>query len=151
MDEKELIFQQYKLYSEQKENFISRSFGINRFYLVLTIVLLVLVKLSVGIIFAYTIPLNTILAIIGMGTTILWYMNMDSYNMLIKIKYAKVLEQIEKDLPKQPYNNEYKAIQEYRSSKKMFLFADIQKIFAIIMFIMFFLSLIETAIPLFIK
>lgn len=151
MDEKELIFQQYKLYSEQKENFITRSFGINRFYLILTIVLLVLVKLTAGIIFAYTLPLSSILAIIGMGTTILWYTNMDSYNMLIKIKYAKVLEQIEKELPKQPYNDEYKAIQEYRSSKKMFLFADIQKIFAIVMFIMFFLSLIETAIPLFIK
>lgn len=151
MDDKELIFQQYKLYAEQKENFISRSFKINRFYLILTIILLILVKLSVGIIFAYTIPLNTILAIIGMGATILWYTNMDSYNLLIKVKYAKVLEQIEKELPKQPYHDEYLAIKEYRDSKKKFLFADIQKVFAIVMFIMFFLSLIETAIPLFVK
>ena len=42
MEEKNLIFQQYKLYSEQKESFITRSFAINRFYLCLAIILLVL-------------------------------------------------------------------------------------------------------------
>ena len=45
MEEKNLIFQQYKLYSEQKESFITRSFAINRFYLCLAIILLVLVNI----------------------------------------------------------------------------------------------------------
>ena len=53
MEEKNLIFQQYKLYSEQKESFITRSFAINRFYLCLAIILLVLVNIFKGIMFFY--------------------------------------------------------------------------------------------------
>jgi hypothetical protein len=151
MDDRELIFQQYRLYSEQKENFITRSFGINRFYLCLSIILLVLVQLSKAVIFAYNIPLGAFLAVVGMGCSILWWMNMDSYNMLIKIKFAKVLEEIEKDLPKQPYADEYKGIKEYRENKKMFLFSDMQKTFAVIIFLMFFVALIENLIPVIIK
>ena len=38
MDRDELIFQEYKLYSEQKENFIDRNFSTNKFYLATFIV-----------------------------------------------------------------------------------------------------------------
>ena len=34
MDREELIFQEYKLYAEQKENFIDRNFRTNRFYMI---------------------------------------------------------------------------------------------------------------------
>jgi hypothetical protein len=151
MSEQDLIFQQYKLYSEQKESFITRSFAINRFYLCLCIILLFGVYLTKTAIFAYSIPLGTLLTIIGMCCAILWWMNMDSYNMLIKIKFAKVLEEIEKKLPVQPYGEEYKEIAEYREKKKMFLFSDIQKTVAVIVFLMFFVSLIETIIPVIVK
>lgn len=151
MDNQEIIFQQYKLYSEQKESFITRSFAINRFYLCLSIVLLLLVYLTRFATFAYMLPLGALLSIVGMGATILWWMNMDSYNMLIKIKFAKVLEEIEKQLPVQPYADEYKGIQEYRTNKKMFLFSDMQKTFAVLMFLMFFVSLLDKMIPVIIK
>lgn len=149
--DKEIIFQQYKLYSEQKESFITRSFAINRFYLCLSIILLILVYLTRFATFAYVLPLSAILSLVGMGATILWWMNMDSYNMLIKIKFAKVLEEIEKQLPVQPYGDEYRGIQEYRTNKKMFLFSDMQKTFAVIMFIIFFISLIDKIIPVIVK
>jgi len=151
MDDKELIFQQYRLYSEQKESFISRSFAINRFYLCLAIILLILVNIFKGVMFAYMLPLSVLLSVIGMGTTILWWMNMDSYNMLIKIKFSKVLEQIEKQLPVQPYGDEYKGIEEFRTNKKMFLFSDMQKAFSVLIFLMFFISMIESIVPLLIK
>ncbi len=151
MDNQNLIFQQYKLYSEQKEAFITRSFAINRFYLCLSIILLVLSYLTKNAVFAYMIPLSALISIIGIGSTMLWWMNMDSYNMLIKIKFAKVLEVIEQQLPVQPYKDEYKGIEEFRRDKKMFLFSDMQKTFAVIIFIMFFVSLLESLIPLFIK
>ena len=151
MSEQDLIFQQYKLYSEQKESFISRSFGINRFYLCLCIILLFAVYFTKTAIFAYSVPLSVLLAIIGLSCSVLWWMNMDSYNMLIKIKFAKVLEEIEKKLPVQPYGDEYKGIKEYRENKKMFLFSDIQKSVAVIVFLMFFVSLIETIIPIIVK
>ncbi len=151
MSEQDIIFQQYKLYSEQKESFITRSFGINRFYMVLSIVLLILVYLTKSITFAYGIPLCSLLAILGMSCSILWWMNMDSYNMLIKIKFSNVLEEIEKQLPVQPYGKEYDGIREYREDKKMFLFSDIQKTVAVIVFLMFFISLIESIIPIIVK
>ena len=151
MDDKELIFQQYRLFSEQKECFITRSFGINRFYLCLCIVLLIAVQLTKGVIFACNIPLCVFLALVGLSTTILWWMNMDAYNMLIKIKFAKVLEEMEKQLPFQPYADEYQGIKDYRENKKMFLFSDMQKTFAVIVFLMFFVALIEGIIPVIVK
>lgn len=151
MTELDLIFQQYKLYSEQKESFISRSFGVNRFYICLVIFLLIATQLGKGYVFVYNIPLSVFLSIIGIGATILWWMNMDAYNMLIKIKFSRVLEEIEKKLPVQPYGNEYKGIQDFRENKNMFLFSDMQKTFAVVVFIMFFVSLIDTLVPIFVK
>ena len=151
MNEQELLFQQYRLYSEQKESFITRSFAINRFYLCLCIILLFAVYFTKSAIFAYAIPLSALLSVIGICCSMLWWMNMDSYNMLIKIKFSKVLEEIEKQLPAQPYADEYKGIKEFRENKKMFLFSDIQKTVSVIVFLMFFVSLIETIIPVIVK
>lgn len=146
-----LIMQQYKLYTEQKDAFIKRSFSVNRFYMVLVIVLLLLVNLTKNVAFVYSISLPFIFSIIGIGICILWWMNMDSYNLLIKIKFAKVIEEIEKQLPVQPYTMEHDAIDEFRENKKEFLFSDMQKVFATIMFIAFFVSFIDELIPLIIK
>ena len=103
MEDRDLVFQQYKLYSEQKEQFISRSFAINRFYLGVSILLLVLTAFTKPAPLIYDVSLSAVLAIVGMCTSALWWTNMDSYNMLIKIKFSKVLEEIEKQLPIQPY------------------------------------------------
>ena len=151
MSEQDLIFQQYKLYSEQKESFIFRSFMVNRFYLCLSVILLIVMQLTKGTVFAYNISLSSLIAVIGMGSTMLWWANMDAYNMLIKIKFSKVLEEIEKQLPVQPYADEYKGIKEYRENKKMFLFSDMQKAFAVIVFLMFFVGLVDSLIPVIVK
>lgn len=151
MEDRDLVFQQYKLYSEQKEQFISRSFAINRFYLGVSILLLVLTAFTKPAPLMYDVSLSAVLAIVGMCTSALWWMNMDSYNMLIKIKFSKVLEEIEKQLPVQPYAEEYKGILDFRNNKKMFLFSDIQKFFAVIVFIVFFVVLLEEIIPLILK
>ena len=141
-----LIMQQYKLYAEQKDNFINRSFSVNRFYMCLVIILLLLVNITKNVIFVYAVSLPLVFSIIGLGICVLWWMNMDSYNLLIKIKFSKVLEELEKQLPIQPYSMEHNAIVEYRENKKEFLFSDMQKLFAIIMFIVFFISLIDESI-----
>ncbi len=146
-----LIMQQYKLYTEQKDNFIKRSFSVNRFYMILVIILLLLVNLTKNVAFVYSLSLPFIFSIIGIGVCILWWMNMDSYNLLIKIKFAKVIEEIEKQLPVQPYTMEHNAIDEYRENKKEFLFSDMQKVFATIMFIAFFISFIDELIPMIVK
>ena len=142
-----LVMQQYKLYAEQKDNFINRSFQVNRFYLTLVIILILLVNITKNMLYVYALPLPLILSIVGLGVCCLWWMNMDSYNLLIKVKFSKVLEEIEKQLPVQPFADEHRAIQEYRDNKKAFLFSDTQKVFTIIMFIVFFISMIDNLIP----
>ena len=46
---------------------------------------------------------------------------------------------------------EHNGIEDIRKNKKEFLFSDMQKIFAIIMFIVFFISLIDELIPMILR
>ena len=89
-DEKYLILEQYRIYSDAKEKFIERQFTTNRFYLVLNLIILVVSYVLSTLTPQYQ-P-TIVLAIIGFAVTIMWWMNIDSYQMLIKVKYAKVLE-----------------------------------------------------------
>ena len=41
-EEKFLVIEQYRIYSEAKESFITRNFQTNRFYLILSLVLFLL-------------------------------------------------------------------------------------------------------------
>ena len=62
-----------------------------------------------------------------------------------------MIEVLEKQLPVQPFVLEYEGIKEYREKKKMFLFSDIQKTVAVVMFLMFFISIVESVIPVIVK
>ena len=58
----------------------------------------------------------------------MWWMNIDSYQMLIKVKYAKVLEYLETKLPEQPYHKEFVDYSSMKKSKGVIVFGDFQKI-----------------------
>ena len=146
MNNEDLIFSQYKLYSEAKEKFVDRSFAANKFYLLVVIALFTLAFVSNGIsIGKITAPV--VFTFLGMISSTLWWLNIDSYNCLIKIKFSKVLEEIEKQLPMQPYAMEYKALKDYRNNKKGFVYSDIQKTFAILSFLIFFSLLLMNIVP----
>lgn len=68
-------------------------------------------------------------SIFGMTVSVLWWMNIDSYQLLIKVKYAKVLEYLETKLPEQPFHKEFVETKNMQKDKKI-IFADIQKWFA---------------------
>jgi len=139
----DLKFNQYKLYAEQKEQFTARSFLINRFYMTMVIVLFVLVLLFGEFPFAYGLKGGIIFALTGMMMSILWWLNMDSYNTLIKIKFSDVIDKMEKEMPLHPFEDEYNAIQELKKNKKVFLFTGMQKTFAVITCILFFLIMLH--------
>jgi len=143
MTSEEIIFQQYKLYSEQKEEFINRSFMTNKFYLFLILALLVTMFLTKGLTFVYGMTSSMIFSGAGMAICTLWWINVDSYNFLIKIKFSKVLDEIEKQLPVKPYTDEFEAIKDHKKNKREFLFADIQKALAIFVFMMFFVLFVH--------
>lgn len=138
MNSDEIMFQQYKLYTEQKERFVDRSFHTNKFYLLLVLVLILTMFLTKDFSFAYGLSSTLIFSAAGMAICILWWINMDSYNFLIKVKLGKVIEEIEKNLPTKPYTQEFVAIKDLKKNKREFLFADIQKILAIIVLLLFF-------------
>lgn len=148
MTQDEILFQQYKLYTEQKEQFANRSFYTNKFYLALIILLILIMFLTKDYSFAYGLSSTLVFSIAGMALCILWWINVDSYNFIIKVKLSKVVEEIEKKLPYQPYTQEFLAIRELRKNKKAFVFADIQKLLATFVLLLFFVLAISEIVAL---
>ena len=124
-DEKYLILEQYRIYSDAKEKFIERQFATNRFYLVLNIIMLIAIYILNVLTPQYT-PI-IILSVIGFAMTMMWWMNIDSYQTLIKVKYAKVLEYLETKLPEQPYHKEFVDYAEMKKKNNLIVFGDFQK------------------------
>lgn len=148
MNQDEILFQQYKLYTEQKEQFANRSFYTNKFYLSLIILLILIMFLTKDYSFAYGLSSTLIFSIAGMALCVLWWINVDSYNFILKVKLSKVVEEIEKKLPFQPYTQEFLAIKELRKNKKAFVFADIQKLLATFVLLLFFVLAISEIVAL---
>ena len=147
MDREELIFQEYKTYCEQKENFIDRNFRTNKFYMAAIFVILIALIYTGNIVFLNKISATLIFALLGVSVSALWWMNVDSYNTLIKIKYANVIEKIEEKFPVKPFTDEYQGIDEYRG-KKVFMFSDIQKLIAVVSALFFFALCVSEISPL---
>lgn len=129
-DERFLILEQYRIYSDAKERFIDRQFGTNKFYLVLNIIILMAVNILATLTPQYT-PV-IIGSVIGVASTLMWWMNIDSYQMLIKVKYAKVLEYLETKLPEQPYHKEFVDYSEMKKRNNLIIFGDFQKALTLI-------------------
>ena len=146
MDRDEIIFQEYKLYSEQKENFIERNFKTNRFYMISVFFIVFALIYTGNVLFLNRISATLVFAFFGIAICSLWWMNVDSYNTLIKIKYADVIEKIEEKFPVKPFTDEYKGIEEFRQ-KKVFMFSDIQKTIAAIAALFFFALCISELTP----
>ncbi len=139
MNSDEITFQQYKLYTEQKERFVDRSFHTNKFYLLLVLTIILVMFLTKDYTFIYGLSSTLIFSGAALAICLLWWINMDSYNFLIKVKLGKVIEEIEKHLPEQPYTQEFIAIKDLKKRKREFLFADMQKSLALVFLLLFFL------------
>ena len=147
MDREELIFNEYKTYCEQKENFIDRNFNTNRFYMASIFVLIIALIYTGNVIFLNKISATLVFSLMGTAVCTLWWMNVDSYNTLIKVKFANVLERIEEKLPVKPFTDEYKGIEDFRNNK-VFMFSDIQKLIAVTAALFFFAVFVSAITPL---
>jgi len=147
MDRDYIVFQEYKMYTEQKENFIDRNFRTNKFYIIVIIGLIFAMIYTNNILFLNKITATLVFAFFGIAISALWWMNVDSYNTLIKVKYADVIEKIEEKLPVCPFTEEHKGIDDFRN-KKIFMFSDIQKLIAIVSALFFFAVFVSELTPL---
>ena len=150
MDRDELIFQEYKLYAEQKENFIDRNFRTNRFYMISFVAIIFAMIFTGNVIFMSNLSATLVFSLIGISVCALWWMNVDSYNTLIKIKFANVLETLEEKLPVKPFTDEFKGIEEFRNNT-VFMFSDIQKFIALIGALFFFAVFVSEFSPIVVK
>jgi len=148
MDRDELIFEEYKLYVEQKDNFIDRNFSTNKFYMISFIAIILAMIFTGKVVFMDKISATLLFSAIGMAVCALWWMNVDAYNILIKIKFANVIEQMEEKFPFKPYTEESKGIEEFKN-KKIFMFSDIQKFLAVLGALFFFVIFVSEITPLF--
>lgn len=146
MNSDEIIFQQYKLYSEQKEKFVDRNFKTNKFYQVFILTLIVTMLLTKDYSFVFHLSSTFVLSAMGLSICTLWWINVDSYNLLIKIKLSKVIEELEKQLPVHPHIQEYAAIKEMKKNKREFLFADTQKLMAMLFGFFFFTLFLDNLV-----
>lgn len=151
MNNDEILFQQYKLYTEQKERFVDRSFHTNKFYLLLVLTLIFVMYVMKSFTFDYGLTATLVFSLAGMAICTLWWINMDSYNFLIKVKLSRVIEQIEEQLPSKPYTQEFAAIKDLRKNKRMFLFADMQKTLAVAALLLFFVLFCNELLPVVLK
>lgn len=110
-------------------------------------VLIVALIYTGNVIFLNKISATLVFALLGVSVSALWWMNVDSYNTLIKVKYANVLEKIEEKLPVKPFTDEYKGIDDFRSNK-IFMFSDIQKLIAVVTALFFFAVCVSEITPL---
>ena len=99
-----------------------------------------------NVVFMERLSATLVFSLIGVAVCALWWMNVDSYNILIKIKFANVIEAIEEKLPVKPFTDEFKGIQEFRENK-VFMFSDIQKFIAVIGALFFFAVFVSEASP----
>ncbi len=136
MDDKHLILEQYRIYNEMKENFINRTFAINRFFMIFcAIFLFMLIFAKMILPTEYFLLLGV--DIFGIAFCVMWISNQDAYTSIIKIKYNSVIEKLEEDLPKAPNKEEYKELTDQRSKRRVILLKDIQKWFAILLMLVF--------------
>ena len=146
MDRDELILSTYKSYCEQKENFIERNFKTNKFYMCVVIVLIFALIYTGNVVFLNILSATLVFALLGVSVSAMWWMNVDSYNTLIKVKYANVIERIEEKLPVKPFTDEYSGIDDFRKNK-VFLFSDIQKLIAALAAVFFFAVCVNEITP----
>lgn len=136
MDDKYILLEQYRIYSEAKDRFIDRTFLVNRFYIVFSAILF-LSMIAIKSVFTDAYALVLGIELFGIVVSFSWVSNQDAYTSIIKLKYSTVIEGIEKQLPASPNKDEYAKLQELRSDKKIILLKDIQKWFAIVLMLLF--------------
>lgn len=144
MSEQDMLLEIYKIYVASKEKFIDRAFGTNKFYLITTMVILVVT--SIALMRIKFLLLTICLSGMGIFICTLWWLNEDSYNTLLSIKYRAVLDVLEEKLPFAPGIEEFKAIQE-RKRRKIFVFQNSQKLLITIIMLIYVIFLGSAILP----
>ena len=119
MAENQVLLEQYKMYVEMADRVSARRSDTNKFYISLLTALLIVISFTIdktafrdyqGVVFI-------VVAMMGIGLNVLWYVNIRSYRQLNTGKF-KVIQDMEKQLAYACYAEEWKVLAEGADSKK---------------------------------
>lgn len=144
---KEIAFEQYKLYVETAERVSDRRQSANNFFLTLNSVLLTFTGYLTTLSFAFW---HTILAFAGISISILWYLTITSFRNLNSGKF-KVIHDMEKNLPIKLFDDEWTHLGRGRNRKKYLKISVVEQGIPIVFFILYLLVIIIMLVPLFLK
>lgn len=133
--------EQYKAYIQKTDKFTDRSFNTNKYLIVIIIVLFVAICVFSKIVFRFF-TASMMFSLLGMGVSFLWWSNVDVYNIFNKIKLKNVIDKMEEELPFKCHLMEKEAFDKIRDEKKAIVFSDMQKLLAMLAFLMFMVILV---------
>ena len=137
MDENQQLLELYKEFTYTKENFVNRSFSTNKFYIVIIILLL----FGLGLLKEFFVQDGSLTVIAvglaGFACSLLLWSNQDAYSYLLRIKFSAVIDKMEEKFCFQPCIEELKAIKQNAKDRKTYIFADVQKLFAVVTMMIF--------------
>lgn len=131
-DDKQIYFEQYKLYIEGIEKISDRRDSANRYFITLNSSIFVLA----GLVIQYTHDNQKLfligLCILGLATSVIFWFLINAYKQLNTGKFAMV-HKIEEKLPLKLYKDEWKILGEGKSKKKYYPFSHIERLIPLLL------------------
>ena len=139
------LLEQYKIYVEMTDQVSTRRSQTNRFYVSLLSGLLALLSLVVskGGIGQIPVVLFVAVAILGILLCLLWHVNIRVYRQLNWGKF-QVINEMEQHLPFQPYDKEWKILQEGKRGKRYVGLSKVEQFVPFIVALPFLLLLVHS-------
>jgi len=133
-NDKNIMFEQYKLYVDMSDKISSRRLTANTFFLTLNSAILA---------FQSLITLSLIIAFAGIVLGYMWNRLIRSYGQLNEAKF-KVIHKIEKKLPYKLFDAEWEALERGKNSKTYLSFTSIEKYIPIVFISLHLIILIQS-------
>lgn len=126
--DKNILFEQYKLFLQTSEDLVSRRQNVNSFYISINSALIAVfgALLALDISPFYQCLLNIVLAVVGIILSISWVKILISYGDLNSSK-MKIISHIEKQLPASLYDAEWAALSDKLNKRKYVSFTNSEK------------------------
>ena len=140
----------YTEYNRSMEKFKAHNFATNRFYIVILMIVLAVILICKQVFLTGSIVITFVFSFFGLCVAIMWVITQDSYQKLISIKIANVLEEIEKELPVKPYTMEHEEIKKYKAGKKFFSYDSMQNFMGLVLALVFTVLFFSELAPFFI-
>lgn len=143
--DKDIYFEQYKLYIQGIENISDRRDAANKYFITLNSSIFVLAGLVIHSTESNKQLFLVGLCFLGMATSVIFWFLINAYKQLNTGKFAMV-HKIEEKLPLKLYKDEWVILGKGKSKKKYFPFSHIERLIPVLFFTCYSVALVYLAI-----